>query len=122
MSTSKSNSTGAVAMTKALADPVRWQIVELLSDGPRSASDLGAGFDISAPAISRHLKVLLGGGIVEVESHGRQRVYSLRADAIARLVRDLSSLVGESVAEVPAVSSRLRASYPRARVPEWRTW
>ncbi len=122
MSTSKSKSTVAVGMTKALADPVRWQIVELLSDGPRSASDLGAGFDISAPAISRHLKVLLGGGIVEVESHGRQRVYSLRGDAIARLARELTSLVGDSAGAAPAASSPRHISSPRAMAPEWRTW
>lgn len=113
----------SVAATKALADPVRWGIVERLADGPRSASELGEGFDISAPAISRHLKVLLGGGIVDVESKGRRRVYSLCSETLRALSSGLTELAGTPPA--PAKTRQRRASKTaRAAAPptDWRSW
>ena len=48
----------------ALADPARRGVVQLLSDGPHRAGELAAASGISAPAMSRHLKVLLQAGVV----------------------------------------------------------
>ncbi|WP_155368627.1 ArsR/SmtB family transcription factor [Catellatospora vulcania] len=72
----------------ALADPTRRRIVELLRDGPRRPGELSAAFEISAPAISRHLRVLRRSGIVEergVDSDARLRVYRLRPEPIVAL-------------------------------------
>ena len=66
----------------ALADPTRRRMVDLLREGPKRAGDLAAAFDISAPAISRHLKVLRENELIEEEEAGgdrRLRVYRLRA-------------------------------------------
>ncbi len=109
---------GIVQTTKALADPVRWQIVERLAAGPQSATELGDGFKISAPAISRHLKVLLSGGVVAVESHGRQRVYSLRDSSLSQLATALSGITG---AIGPSTAPR-HASTASATAAEWRVW
>ena len=109
-------STSRVAAIKALADPVRWQIVERLAGGPQSASELGDGFDISAPAISRHLKVLLEGAVVDVEPQGRQRVYSLRRGALGQLADAFRALAGTvSVAETKSYPSGSSGGH-------WRVW
>jgi DNA-binding transcriptional ArsR family regulator len=64
------------AMT-ALADPVRRQIVERLSTGERTAGELGEGFGISQPAVSRHLRVLREAGLVVARAEAQRRVYRL---------------------------------------------
>jgi len=74
----------------ALADPTRRRVVQLLTDGPRRAGELAAASGISAPAMSRHLRVLLNAGIVADErppEDARTRVFWLRPESIT-LVRD----------------------------------
>jgi DNA-binding transcriptional ArsR family regulator len=58
----------------ALADPVRREILVLLSTQPRNVSDITGHFDVSRPAVSRHLRVLREAGIVVAEDRGRERV------------------------------------------------
>ncbi|KQY20531.1 ArsR family transcriptional regulator [Cellulomonas sp. Root485] len=69
----------------ALGDPVRRRLVELLSDGERSAGQLatavGAEFGISQPAASRHLRVLREAGVVDSVPQGAVRLYSVRPEA-----------------------------------------
>ncbi len=80
-----------------LADPVRREIVDALRRGPLSAGQIAARFPISRPAISRHLRVLLGAGLVSVEAVGRERVYRfepgplIELDAWLQPYRDLWS-------------------------------
>lgn len=61
----------------ALADPTRRQILEELSHGEKSAGDLSKPFKISAPAISRHLKVLETAGLIERKVDAQWRRCSL---------------------------------------------
>lgn len=67
-----------VELFSALADPTRCRVVEMLHERPRPVHELAAAFDISRPAISRHLKVLKDAGLVVEEKTGRENVYSLR--------------------------------------------
>jgi DNA-binding transcriptional ArsR family regulator len=67
-----------VDLFSALADPTRCRVVELLHERARPVHELAAAFDISRPAISRHLKVLKDAGLVVEEKSGRENVYSLR--------------------------------------------
>lgn len=74
----------------ALADPTRRRVVELLRDRPRRAGELARRASTSAPAMSRHLRVLRAGGLVEVESletDARIRVYRLRPQPFEALQR-----------------------------------
>ena len=57
----------------ALADPTRRAILARLTEGPAGVEELGAPFEISQPAISKHLKVLQGAGLVEVDIDGPRR-------------------------------------------------
>jgi DNA-binding transcriptional ArsR family regulator len=62
----------------ALAEPTRFQIVEMLAkNGPMPVSQIKKRFPISPPAISQHLKVLKEARLVEVEVKAQQRIYSL---------------------------------------------
>ena len=62
----------------ALADPTRRRIVELLRDGELDAGAIADEFDISKPAISRHLRILRTAGVVSVRPAAQRRVYALR--------------------------------------------
>jgi DNA-binding transcriptional ArsR family regulator len=67
----------------ALGDPTRFAIVErLLAKGEQSAGELHGLADISAPAISRHLKVLREAGIVAQRVERQRRMYSARPEAV----------------------------------------
>lgn len=72
----------------ALADPVRRRSVELLAARPRRAGELAEALGVSAPVMSRHLRVLRRADLVE-EAHpsfdARVRVYSLRAASMGAL-------------------------------------
>ena len=61
----------------ALADPNRRRIVEMLAGKELAAGEIGTAFDISAPAISQHLKVLKEANIVTVRVDGQRRIYAL---------------------------------------------
>lgn len=67
----------------ALADPTRCRIIELLQAGPSPVHRLAAEFDISRPAISRHLRVLREAGLIREEKSGRENHYALQAKRLA---------------------------------------
>ncbi len=72
----------------ALGDPTRFAIVErLLREGALSAGELGSVADISAPAISRHLKVLRKAGIVTQTVDKQRRIYAVAPDAVEAISR-----------------------------------
>ncbi|SCV01484.1 Putative transcriptional regulatory protein, ArsR family (Modular protein) (fragment) [Cupriavidus necator] len=66
----------------ALADPPRRAILERLSKGEAPVGELARPFDISAPAISKHLRVLADAGLIEREISARWRICHLRANAL----------------------------------------
>jgi len=66
----------------ALADPTRRAILTRLSEGPAPVGELARPFDISGPAISKHLRVLADAGLIEREVNARWRICRLRADAM----------------------------------------
>jgi DNA-binding transcriptional ArsR family regulator len=72
----------------ALADPTRRRVVHLLRERPHRAGELAAASGTSAPAMSRHLRVLLEAGIVADErptEDARARVFWLRPESVAPL-------------------------------------
>jgi DNA-binding transcriptional ArsR family regulator len=67
---------------KALSHPLRRQIVERLAAGPATVGEVTGDFDVSKPAISKHLKVLEESGVVSRVIDGRTHVLSLRTEAL----------------------------------------
>ena len=61
----------------AIADGNRRYVLEELRRGPKSVNELASGLDVSRPAVSQHLKILLDAGLVSVSSEGTKRIYAL---------------------------------------------
>ena len=71
---------------KALADPTRRRILELLRDGDLMAGELAEHFDISKPSLSHHLATLKSAGLVSDERRGQNIVYSLNTTVMQDLI------------------------------------
>lgn len=70
----------------AVAEPTRRAILDLLAEGDRPAGELVAAFPaLTQPAVSRHLRVLLEVGLVEVRPEAQRRIYALRPERLAEL-------------------------------------
>ena len=76
----------------AISDPVRREILMLLKQGRMSAGEIADCFDISRPAVSRHLRVLRECGLVVDEISGRQRLYRLDTTPLVPLEAWLAQL------------------------------
>ncbi|MBE1878414.1 metalloregulator ArsR/SmtB family transcription factor [Myceligenerans pegani] len=88
---------------RAIADPVRREILELLHAAPRSAGTIAEHFAISRPAVSKHLRILRDCGVIEATAVGRHRVYALRTEPLREVAAYLDRLLG------PALPGRLDA-------------
>jgi DNA-binding transcriptional ArsR family regulator len=83
------------ALFGALADPARRQVVQLLGAVPLRAGELAAAAGMSAPAMSRHLRVLLQAGVITDERtsrDARMRYFRLRPQSLAALQAWLDQL------------------------------
>lgn len=108
---------------RAIADPVRREILDLLHVAPLPAGRIAEHFSISRPAVSKHLRVLAECGVIEVTAVGRQRIYALRREPLAEVARYLEHLLGPAL---PALPDRLdalatevaRASRERRATPD----
>jgi DNA-binding transcriptional ArsR family regulator len=68
---------------RAVADPTRRAVLDLLAEGERAVKDLQPAFPISQPALSQHLRVLREAGLVSERRAGRLRIYRLEAEPLA---------------------------------------
>ena len=78
----------AAVLFSALADPTRRQVVQLLGSRPMRAGELADAAGMSAPAMSRHLRVLLDAGVVADERRAedaRLRIFRLRPEGLEEL-------------------------------------
>src|SRR4051812_8921258 len=80
-----SNQARSDAAFDALGDPMRRRIVERLRPGPLPVGELAAGLPVGRPAVSKHLRVLAGAGLVEHHSVGTRNLYSLAPPGFAAL-------------------------------------
>ena len=85
---------------KAIAEPRRQEILRLLWQRERAAGEVAAHFDISRPAISKHLRILKEAGLVEERRAGTQRLYRARPERLADARRFLESFWDEGLAAI----------------------
>ncbi|WP_071458726.1 autorepressor SdpR family transcription factor [Bacillus massilinigeriensis] len=71
---------------KALSDPTRRKILDLLKDKDMSAGEIADHFTMSKPSISQHLKLLKHAGLIMDEKHGQYIIYSLNTTVFQDLV------------------------------------
>ncbi len=67
------------------AEPTRRRVLQSLASRPRAVTDLAANFTVTRSAISQHLAVLAGAGLVTCHKVGRERIYSVAPVGMARL-------------------------------------
>ncbi|HEY2582647.1 MAG TPA: metalloregulator ArsR/SmtB family transcription factor [Mucilaginibacter sp.] len=65
---------------QAIADPSRREILMLLTKDKHSINALASNFDMSRPAVSKHVKVLYEAGLILIKDHGRERYCELKPD------------------------------------------
>ncbi len=73
------------ATFRALAEPNRFQIVELLRGGPRPVGDMVDRLRLRQPQVSKHLRVLSEAGLVDVRVDAQRRIYALRPAPLQEL-------------------------------------
>ena len=67
---------------KALSDPTRRRVLELLRNGPMNAGELAAHFPFSKPTMSAHFSVLREADLVDAQKHGKQIIYRLKLSVL----------------------------------------
>ena len=70
---------------RAIAEPRRLRILQVIGDSELSAGEVASGFDVTRAAISQHLQVLAAAGLVTVRREGTRRLYRTRPEAIAEI-------------------------------------
>ena len=73
------------AAARAVAEPTRREILQLVRDDERTVGDISDHFDVSRPAISQHLRVLADAELVTVRHDGTRRFYRARPEGLAEL-------------------------------------
>jgi DNA-binding transcriptional ArsR family regulator len=81
-----------VTTIETIAQPTRLEIVRLIWDRERAASEIAAAFDLSFGAVSQHLRVLREAGVVTVRREWRQRFYQVRKESLGVLADYLESM------------------------------
>lgn len=75
---------------QVIADPTRRKILEMLTEETHSINSLAENFDISRPAISKHVNILHENGFITITKKGRERRCSLHTDGFLEVQRWLS--------------------------------
>lgn len=83
-----------------LGDASRRAIIERLSAGPCTVSELAGDMPISRPAVSQHLKVLREAGVVQDDQQGRHRVYSIDAKRLDRYRKQLDRFWADALGKL----------------------
>lgn len=100
----------------ALADRTRRGVVELLRRGPRRAGELAGALAVSAPALTRHLRVLRDSGLVDEtgdDADGRVSVYRLRPGGLAPLQQWVEDVQGMWEGQLASFAAHVRKRGPR---------
>jgi len=86
---------GVQQTLKALADPTRREILNLLKSGRRSAGEICEHFNITAAAISRHLSILKEADLIDDTREGKYIFYELNVSVLEEIMLWITDLKGE---------------------------
>lgn len=75
---------------RAISDPTRRSIMALLAGKEQSLNEIAANYQMTRPAVTKHLKILQEGGLVSVRSKGRERIHRLQPEALKTVSEWLS--------------------------------
>lgn len=89
-----------LAALKALAEPNRLRILRLLRSRELSAGEIASRFHVTRPAISQHLSVLRGAGLIVEKRDGTKRIYRIRPEGLAGLRTYLGQIWDDGLDEL----------------------
>ena len=81
---------------RALADPTRREILQMLRKGSKTAGEIGEHFDITGAAISRHLSVLKEADLIRDQRDGKYFIYTLNTSVLEDVLFWVSNLKGDN--------------------------
>jgi DNA-binding transcriptional ArsR family regulator len=107
-----------VEVFEAVAQPKRREILRLLAGRELSATEIASHFDVTQPAISQHLKVLKGVGLVNERRQGTKRLLSVRPEGLAQLNDFLAEILPGSLDRLKRAAEREEREGRNARAAE----
>ena len=82
---------------KALSDPTRRKILQLLSKGDMTAGEVADCFEMTKPSVSHHLSILKGAGLIDDERRGQNIIYSLNMSVFQQVLQWFFEISGTGV-------------------------
>lgn len=105
----------ALSALSALSDPTRDAILNLLLQGERAVGEIAQALPVSRPAVSKHLRVLEGAGLVKGRAEGTRNVYGVAPEALRALRDDLDAMWRLSLARYALVANNSAAARRRSK-------
>ena len=93
---------------KALADPTRRRVLQLLQQRPMSAGELAEQFDVSKPTMSAHFAVLIGADLIAADKHGRSITYRLKMSVLQEALLGFAQTFQIQISSSAATKAPLR--------------
>jgi len=90
----------------ALGDPTRRRVLELLRPGPRAVGELASELPVSRPAVSQHLRVLKGAGLVSERREGTRHLYRIDPAGLAALRAYVETFWDDALAAFAGAAER----------------
>jgi DNA-binding transcriptional ArsR family regulator len=101
------------AAIRLIADPRRRDILRLVWRGERTAGDIAGRLPVSFSAVSQHLALLRGAGVVTVRKDGRRRWYRARPEALGSFGPALEAMWDESLERLKALAEEEERDAPK---------
>lgn len=83
---------------RALSDPTRRQVLQLLQKGPISAGEIAGHFDVTKSTMSAHFAVLAAADLIQAERHGRTIIYRLKMSVLEEALLGFAQAFGLEIA------------------------
>jgi DNA-binding transcriptional ArsR family regulator len=93
------------AVFKALGDPTRRKVLQLLQQGPMNAGELADRFDVTKPTMSAHFAVLIGANLIQAEKRGRTITYRLKMSVLEEALLGFAQVFGLKVTKAGFVTT-----------------
>jgi DNA-binding transcriptional ArsR family regulator len=101
----------SAAVFRAVVDPTRRAILDMLLDGERTVGEIAERFAVSRPAVSRHLRVLRGARLVRARRDGRQRLCALDTEPLRAIDSWLAGYRREWQSRLARLKRHVEADY-----------
>ncbi|MBN1323003.1 MAG: winged helix-turn-helix transcriptional regulator [Methanotrichaceae archaeon] len=94
---------------RALADPVRLELLEYLSDGEKCTCQILPAFSRSQSTVSKHMNILYDAGILERRTDGRRTLYRIRDERVLDILQEVDFLAQSQIEDLAKIGQFLEA-------------